>query len=102
MKLDILKKQLKSANPPVVIDVRSGFEFRSGHIPGALHLPVPSLLFKRGSLPKDRQSLLVITCEHGPRAVLAKKILGLFGFKNCELLDGHMHAYRRKGLPLEK
>ena len=102
MKLETWKKQLKSATPPVVIDVRSGFEYRSGHIPGALHLPVSRLLFKRGRLPKDKQSLLVLTCEQGPRAVLAKKVFGLFGFKNCELLDGHMHAYRRKGLPLEK
>lgn len=102
MKLEILKKLLKSTTPPVVIDVRSGFEYRSGHIPGALHLPVPSLLFKRGDLPQDRKALLVITCEHGPRAVLARKMLGLLGFKNCELLDGHMLAYRRKGLPLEK
>ena len=102
MKLEVLKKQLKSTTPPVVIDVRSGFEYRSGHIPGALHLPFPSLLFKRRSLPQDKKSLLVLTCEHGPRAVLAKKVFGLLGFKNCELLEGHMLAYRRKGLPLEK
>ncbi len=102
MKPENLAKQLKTKNPPPVIDVRTGFEYRSGHIPGALNLPVSTLLFNRGKLPQDRQRLLVITCEHGPRAVLAKGMLGLLGFKNCDLLDGHMQVYRKKGLPLEK
>ena len=102
MKPENLTSKLKRKSPPLVIDVRSGGEFRSGHIPGALNLPVSSLPFKRAALPRDRRILLVIACEHGPRAVLAKGILGLLGFKNCELLDGHMHGYRNKKLPLEK
>lgn len=102
MKPEALIKQLKAKTPPFVIDVRSGFEYRSGHIPGALNLPPSTLLFSRGKLPQNKLALLVITCEHGPRAVLAKGMLGLLGFKNCELLDGHMHAYRKKSLPLDK
>jgi hydroxyacylglutathione hydrolase len=102
MKPENLIRQLKTKTPPLVIDVRSGFEYASGHIPKSINLPVSSLPFKRASLPKDLQTLLVITCEHGPRAVLAKGILGLLGFKNCELLDGHMLAYRQKEFPLEK
>jgi len=102
MKLDVLKKQLKSTTPPVVIDVRSGYEYRSGHIPGALNLPTLTLFFRRRKLPQNKLALLVLTCEHGPRAVLAQKILGLLGYKNSELLDGHMHGYRKKGQPLEK
>ena len=37
MQCQELAKRLKSKNPPVVVDVRTGFEFRKGHIPGALH-----------------------------------------------------------------
>jgi len=99
---ETLAKQLKAKAAPVIIDVRSGFEYRSGHIPGALHLPTSALIFNRKRLPRDKAALLVITCEHGPRATLAKSVLGLFGYRNCELLDGHMHAYRNKRLPLEK
>jgi hydroxyacylglutathione hydrolase len=102
MTLETLIKQLKSKTPPLVIDVRSGFEYRSGHIPGALHLPNSSLILSRKQLPRDKATLLVITCEHGPRAAVSKGLLSLFGYHNCELLDGHMHAYRQKRLPLEK
>ncbi len=99
---ETLKKQLKSKTPPVVVDVRTSFEYRNGHIPGCLNLPVYTLMFSRSKLPPDPQTLLVITCEHGPRAVLAKGILGVLGYKNTELLEGHMLSYRKKGLPLEK
>ncbi len=102
MKPEALAKQLKSKPPTLVVDVRTSFEYRNGHIPGSLNLPVYSLLLSRKKLPKDQQALLVITCEHGPRAVLAKGMLGLLGFKNTEQLTGHMHGYRKKGLPLEK
>jgi hydroxyacylglutathione hydrolase len=102
MTAETLVKQLKTKTPPLVIDVRSGLEYRSGHIPGALHLPTSKIIFSRGRLPRAKETLLVITCEHGPRATLAKSVLSLFGYRNCTLLDGHMHAYRQKRLPLEK
>lgn len=102
MTAEELTKQLKTKTPPLVVDVRSGFEFRSGHIPGALNLPIFAILLSRKKLPRERQRLLVLTCEHGPRAVLAKGVLSLFGYKNSTLLDGHMLAYRKKRRPLEK
>jgi rhodanese-related sulfurtransferase len=34
-----LLKRLKSKQPPAILDVRSGFEFRAGHKPGAIHAP---------------------------------------------------------------
>lgn len=102
MKPETLTKQLKSKTPPCVIDVRTSFEYRTGHIPGALNLTTFSLPFNRGKLPKDRQAQLIITCEHGPRAAMAKGVLSMLGYKNCELLEGHMHSYRHKKLPLEK
>ena len=102
MKSENLRKQLKSQTPPVVIDVRTSFEYRNGHIPGSLNLPVATLLLNRKKLPLDKQELLVVTCEHGPRASLAQGMLSLLGYKNSELLEGHMQSYRKLGLPLEK
>jgi rhodanese-related sulfurtransferase len=44
----------------------------------------------------------VITCEHGPRALMAKCLLAAYGYRHTTLLKGHMLGWRRAGLPEEK
>jgi rhodanese-related sulfurtransferase len=97
-----LARRITQGNAPWVIDARSSFEFKGGHIPQAVHAPVLRILLKRARLPKDGTSELVITCEHGPRAMIAKTLLALYGYRNATLLEGHMLGWRRAGLPLEK
>ena len=88
--------------PPAVVDVRTGFEFRAGHIPGAINAPIWKILLRLVSLPQDKNTELVVLCELGPRAVMAKALLGFLGYRNITLLDGHMAAWRRSDLPMEK
>ena len=97
-----LAQRLTRGNAPWIIDARSTLEFKSGHIPQAVHAPILKILLKRARLPKDKSSELVITCEHGPRAVMAKALLAICGYRNATLLRGHMLGWRRAGLPLEK
>jgi hydroxyacylglutathione hydrolase len=96
-----LAERTTSGGTPQVIDARSGFEFQSGHIPGAIHAPFLKILFKRARLPADKNAELVITCEHGPRAMMTKRLLGAYGDRNTTLLDGHMLGWRRADLPME-
>jgi hydroxyacylglutathione hydrolase len=97
-----LVQRLKSQHPPLVLDVRSGSEYASGHIPEALHAPNLRILVNMAKLPEDKNCELVITCEHGPRAQMAQGILSLYGYKNTTLLDGHMSAWRSAGLKTAK
>jgi rhodanese-related sulfurtransferase len=53
-------------------------------------------------LPDDKNAELVLTCEHGPRAQMAQRILAVYGYRKTTLLDGHMAGWKRAGLPLEK
>ncbi|MCP3177675.1 rhodanese-like domain-containing protein [Desulfuromonas sp. KJ2020] len=101
MKAADLNKRLRGQQPPCVVDVRSGFEYRSGHIPGALHAPLWKIIFRLARLPQDRQVLVVVVCEHGPRAEMARTLLVKRGYR-AELLDGQMAAWRKAALPLEK
>lgn len=71
-----------------------------GHIPGAIHAPNLKLLFNAAQLPDDKNSEIVITCEHGPRAQMARGVLSLYGYKNTTLLDGHMNRWRNAKLPI--
>jgi hydroxyacylglutathione hydrolase len=95
-----LADKIAHGQPPAVVDVRTGFEFRTGHISGAIHAPVWKILLKPAVLPRDKQAELVVLCELGPRAVMGKVLLNLFGYRNVTLLTGHMAAWRRLGLPM--
>jgi len=97
-----LVQLIKSKKSPTVIDVRSGFEYSSGRVPGAIHAPTWKILFKMANLPKDKGARLVVLCEHGPRAQMAQGLLGLYGYRNVTLLEGHMAGWRRAGLAVEK
>ena len=66
---------MKSENPPVIMNVRTSFEFRVGHIPGAIHTPAWKILLRLARIPADRSAELVVTCKYGPRAQLAKNLL---------------------------
>lgn len=85
-----------------MVDVRTGIEFRRGHIPGALHVPTWKLLLGLAPLPSDRQTELVVTCELGPRAMIVKALLGLIGYRKVVLLAGHMAGWRRSRLPQDR
>lgn len=96
---ETLKERLDSDDSPLVIDVRSHLEFRSGHIPDARHCPFWKLPFASGALLKENREI-VLTCEHGPRAQLALGLLRSRGVGRLSLLEGHMHGWRARGLPL--
>lgn len=99
---DLAKKLKNKKSPPCVVDVRSGMEFRSGHIPGAIHVPFLTLLLNLKKLPSEKETPIVIYCELGPRAELARTQMLMAGYRNLELLKGHMSAWRRANLPQEK
>jgi hydroxyacylglutathione hydrolase len=93
---------MKSKYPPVIIDVRTVFEFRKGHIPGAIHAQTWKILLWLAQIPSDRNTELVVTCESGPRAQIAKGLLEIFGYRDVSLLDGHMSDWRLAGRAQEK
>jgi rhodanese-related sulfurtransferase len=97
-----LANRIAAGNAPSVIDVRTGFEFKPGHIPGAINAPIWKIMLGLAALPSDKQTDMVVLCELGPRAVIARAILGFIGYRNVALLDGHMAVWRRLKLPQER
>ena len=96
-----LAQLIKTGEAPPIIDVRSAFEYQRDRVPGAIHIPFWAAPFRTGEIPVTEQSI-VIYCEHGPRAVLAKALFSLGGVKQAVLLDGHMLGWRKAGLPIGK
>ena len=85
----------------LVVDTRSRFEYRRGHVPGAVHVPFWTAPFRR--LPvTDRAAPVVAYCGHGPRAWMARLALRARGFGVVRLLDGHFARWRREGRRIER
>ena len=102
MQVSELLQRLKSKTAPLIVDARKTCLFKESHIPGAIHAKVPWILLGKVQFPKDKTTEMVITCEHGPRAWCAWKLLALKGYHNTSRLEGHMLGWKNAGLPLEK
>lgn len=63
----------------VIVDVRSPGEFKSGHIPGSLNLPVETLNNNLGKLP-DKNRPVITCCASGMRSAAAKNLLKSKGY----------------------
>jgi rhodanese-related sulfurtransferase len=82
-----------------VLDVRPADEYRHGHIPGAISIPLKELEARLSELPRDQE--IVAYCR-GPYCVLAiqaVEILRKKGFRVVRLEDG-VQEWRAHGLPL--
>jgi len=71
-----------------LLDVRTPQEFASGHIPGAVNIPVDDLRSRLNELPRDRK--IAAYCQVGQRGYLATRILLQAGFSTANVGGGYM------------
>lgn len=94
-----LAHQQISDGTAVLLDVRETPEWKAGHAPGALHLPL-SRLVAGASLPAAAQGKPVVTiCRSGHRSRQAAKLLTGRGLHATDVTGG-MTAWAREGLPV--
>jgi rhodanese-related sulfurtransferase len=83
-----------------VLDVRPPEEYRAGHIPGAVSIPLSDLGRRLADLPRDRE---VVAYCRGPYCVMALdavEVLRKSGFAAARLDEG-VPDWRARGLPVE-
>ena len=66
------------AQGATLVDVRTPGEWRSGHIEGAVLIPIDELGGRLGEIPRDRT--VVVYCASGARSAQAAAILGAAGY----------------------
>lgn len=76
-----------AAERPFLLDVRTPNEFASGHIPGAINIPVDDLRSRLAELPRDRP--IAAYCQVGQRGYLATRILQQRGFSVMNIGGGY-------------
>ncbi len=81
----------------VVVDVRQPAEWKTGHIRGAIHIPLTQLASRLDQLPSGKTILTV--CRSGHRSAVAARTLTRAGHDVLNLRGG-MNAWARAGLPL--
>ena len=69
------------AEGAVVIDVRSPGEYRSGHAPGSINVPLDKLSDYTQKL-KNKDMVIITCCASGMRSASAKSTLINAGYKN--------------------
>ena len=75
----------------ILLDVRQPEEYRSCHLPGAVLIPLPSLMDKVGEL--DPAKSLLVYCRSGNRSRAAAVFLLSKGFSKVYSIDGGITAW---------
>jgi hydroxyacylglutathione hydrolase len=98
LKIDEIKNLVDEGDREVV-DVREDWEWNKGHIPGARHVVLSSILanpsaqhFKDGT---------IFVCQVGERSAVASEMAVALGVKDVVNFRGGTKAWKDAGLPLE-
>jgi rhodanese-related sulfurtransferase len=82
---DDLQRRM-AAEPVTLLDVREVHEFRAGHVPGAINIPLALLPVRVQELPADAK--LHIICQSGNRSMTACQWLARNGRESVNVLGG--------------
>ncbi|CAN2221790.1 PspE Rhodanese-related sulfurtransferase [Candidatus Nanopelagicaceae bacterium] len=84
----------------VVLDVRTGGEFMTGHIANAVNIDVEGMTFDGDIKSLDKEATYAVYCHSGRRSVIAVNKLKDAGFKNLFNLTNGIQDWQGAGLPL--
>lgn len=87
----------------VFVDTRPATNFKGGHIPGAVNVPIHRALAELKVLPKDKDTPLItycgsITC---PNAYQLMNILSKQGYQNVRFFPRGLRGWLELGYPLD-
>jgi hydroxyacylglutathione hydrolase len=91
--------QKRTSDGVQVIDVRSPEEWRKGHLPGAIHIPLAQLPERIGEL--DASAPIVMQCQGGGRSSIATSLLQSQGLPDVSNLAGGYDAWVALGYEVE-
>jgi rhodanese-related sulfurtransferase len=80
--------------PPLILDVREGWEMQICTLPGSTHIPMGQVPDRLAELDPARET--VVVCHHGVRS---RRVIGFLeqrGFTNLYNLTGGVDAWARE------
>ena len=80
-----------------VVDVRLPEEYSTGHVDGAVNVPLLELPESVPELPEDRDALVLTVCQRGNISLTGALFLKSLGYKNVRSVTGGTDAWRERG-----
>lgn len=96
--VEMLYKRWSQRSNLKVIDVRRDDEWKEGHIPGAIHLPIGDLPQHLDEVPRNQPVALI--CRTGHRAEMAASIIAATGREVVVVGRGGVPDWAERGFPL--
>ena len=93
-------RRLMREDDVTVVDVRPTDEYKAGHIPGALSMPVPDLKRRLRELPKSREVIAYCRGRYCVYSLDAVTVLRKHGYRARRTHEG-WPDWRVAGLPVE-
>lgn len=93
--IEEFKEKIENNENIQIVDVRGATEYESGHIKGADHVFLGTILDNLEKVEKEKE--VIIHCQSGMRSSLAYSLLSRAGFENIINYDGGMAEWKRLG-----
>ena len=92
--------RLSNREDAVFLDVRDDGEYKGGHIPDCIHIPLKQLPDRVGELKRFKAGPVIAYCRSGTRTRTVSGILKKHGFENVYNLSGGITAWQNASLPI--
>lgn len=94
-------KALNERGEAFLVDVRRPDEYRAGHVPGTVNIPLADLEHRTDDLPRDRAASVITVCNRGNISLNGLLVLKSLGYSNVRSLSGGTTAWVEAGNPVE-
>ncbi len=91
--------RLMNQGSTLILDVRDGADYASGHLPRARHIPLKELSNRIDEIGKYKDKPVLLTSKGGNAALRSLKQAG---FTTVYQLKGGLAAWQQASLPVEK
>ena len=98
--VDVLKQSKDAGKVPVLVDVRTPEEFASGHVAGAVNIPIDTLSSRMSELEPYKGGDVYVICQVGGRSAAASSSLAKAGYQPLNV-QGGTAAWKTAGYPTE-
>lgn len=95
---DVEKFKEAVTNGAVLIDVREPSEFKEGHLPDAINIPIRTLADNLDKIPTDKP--VFVYCKSGHRGALSTAALRLLGYTNVKSFPPGFVGWEKAGEPV--